>query len=639
MRGSVRAALRRDGQNEPQGLSFMKPKVLQWDEQRGQKEGPPTKTHIRAVILVIFASFLVLTFRLWQLQILEGETFERLSEKNRLRLRRVPSPRGIILDKMGRVLADNRASFNLMAVPAEIDDPSSTVERLFRGVRLDRDGLLPTVMEARRRAPFNPIVLKEGLRWEEVAWVETNRLELPGIWVEAVPKRYYPYGAKAAHALGYVGEIPEELLKKWKHKGYRGGDRIGRAGVERLLEHYLKGTDGGIQVEVDAKGRQLGILQEVPFEPGADVVLTLDMELQEVAEEALGDRAGAVVAGDPRTGAILAMVSHPAFDPNIFSDGMSQQVWKSLVESKDHPLTNRVVMAQYPPGSTYKIITAIAALEEGIINKDTPILCPGHYTVGNRDYRCMRKEGHGWIRLREAIIQSCDVYFYHLGYLLGADRLARYAKGFGLGQPTGMDPWQEKPGLIPTTAWKRRTMGRPWHAGESVVAAIGQGYDLVTPIQQFVMISAVANGGEVLVPQIVSKVTTPEGRVLTSFEPKVAGRVPASPSNLRLVREALKGVVHDPRGTGQRARVKGVDVGGKTGTAQVVRMTERTRERKVVPYRLRDHAWFVCFAPVEEPRIAVVVIVEHGGMGGLEAAPVAQKVIQAFFERERAKGV
>ncbi|MGQ9859551.1 MAG: penicillin-binding protein 2 [Thermodesulfobacteriota bacterium] len=608
---------------------------LRWEEDQ-QEKGPPSRKHIRCATLVILGVFLVLFFRLWQLQILEGESFERLSEKNRVRLRRVPFPRGIILDRNGRLLADNRASFNLMAVPAEIEDPSSTLERLSGRVQLEGEATVSTLIQARRRAPFRPMVLKKGLRWEEVAWVESNRLDLPGIWVEVEPRRWYPEGPKAAHVLGYVGEISEELLKSWRGKGYRVGDRVGRSGVERAMEPYLRGRDGGIQVEVDAKGRELGVLQEVSFEPGSDIVLTLDMGLQEVAEEALGDRAGAVVAGDPRTGAILAMVSHPSFDPNVFSEGVSPETWRKLTESRDHPLANRALMAQYPPGSTYKIVTAAAALEEGVITKDTPIYCPGHYTVGNRDYRCMRKEGHGWIRLKEALIQSCDVYFYHLGHLLGVDRLAKYARGFGLGAPTGFDPEQEKPGLIPTSAWKRKRFGAPWHAGETVVAAIGQGYDLVTPIQQFVMISAVANGGDVVIPQIVDRVMGPDGKPMLSFEPRFQGRLPLSSNNLKLLKEALRGVVHDPRGTGQRARVQGVDVAGKTGTAQVVRLSDRARERKVaVPYRHRDHAWFICFSPVENPQIAVVVVVEHGGLGGAEAAPVAQKVIQAFFQKQR----
>ncbi len=587
------------------------------------------------VLLAIAGVFLILAFRLWELQILEGDTFERLSDKNRIRLRRIPFPRGIITDRAGKIVADNQAAFHLKGVPAEMDDPEGIIQTLAQGAHLDAQATLAAILLAKKKAPFRSVTLKEGRKWDEVAWVETNRLDLPGIWVEVEPRRHYPAGKNAAHVLGYVGEITEELLRSWRGRGYRVGDRVGKCGVERSLEPYLRGRDGGLQVEVDAKGRQLMLLQEVSFEPGADVVLTLDMALQETAEEALGDRAGAVVAGDPKTGAILAMVSHPAFDPNAFSEGITTEVWQSLVEHPGHPMTNRAIMAQYPPGSTYKIVTAVAGLEEGIITKDTAVFCPGHYTLGDRDYGCMKKEGHGWIRFRDAVVQSCDVYFYHVGHLLGVDRLAKYARGLGLGQNTGFDPDQEKPGLIPTSAWKKKRFGVPWHAGETLSIAIGQGFNLVTPLQQFAMMSAVANGGELIVPQIVERVLGPDGRTLTTLEPQVQAKVPASANTLRLLKDALKGVVQEPRGTGQRAKVVGVEVGGKTGTAQVVRLTDRTRERKApVSQEHRDHAWFVCFAPVEDPKIAVAVVVEHGGLGGVEAAPIAQRVLQAFFQRE-----
>jgi penicillin-binding protein 2 len=590
------------------------------------------KRQLQLILFVIFGAFMVLVFRLWQLQVLEAETFERLSDKNRIRLRRIPFPRGIILDHQGRILAENRPSFSLMAVPAEMDDPAETLGRLSQGSVLDAEAALTAVREAKKKAPFRPLALKEGLKWEEVAWVETNRLDLPGIWVEVEPRRLYPEGPKAAHIVGYVGEITDDLLRSWRGRGYRAGDRVGKYGLERSLEPYLRGRDGGIQVEVDAKGRQLMLLQEVAFEPGADVFLTLDMALQEAAEAALGDRAGAVVAGDPKTGQIYALVSRPSYDPNPFTEGMSPEAWRALTEDPEHPLTNRALTAQYPPGSTYKIITATAALEEGVITRETRLFCPGHFSFGGRDYRCVKEDGHGWIRLREAVVQSCDVYFYQLGQMLGVDRLAKYARGFGLGQPTGYDPDQEKPGLVPSSAWKKKRFGTPWHAGETLSVAIGQGYNLVTPIQQFVMISALANGGDLMVPQIVRKVVGSDGRVVATMEPTVQGRVPAGGETLRFLQDALKGAVQDPRGTGHRARVAGIDVGGKTGTAQVARMGERAKERKTpAAYELRDHAWFVCFAPVEDPRIAVAVIVEHGGFGGVEAAPVAQRVLEAFF--------
>lgn len=585
-------------------------------------------------LVVISLAFAILVARLWQLQILEGETFERLSDKNRIRLLRIPFIRGLIFDRNGEILADNRPFFNLMAVPMEISDPGVMIQRLSQGVQVDGEAALNILRDAKRRAPFRPVMLKEGLRWEELAWVETNRLDLPGTWVEVEPRRFYPYGKTGAHLLGYVGEITEEILRNWRGRGYRVGDRIGKCGVERSLEPYLRGRAGGLQVEVDAQGRQLAVLQEVAFEPGADIVLTVDMSLQKEAEEALGDRAGAVVAGDPRTGEILALVSHPSFDPNQFSEGISAEEWRALTEDAKRPLMNRALAGQYPPGSTFKIITAVAGLEEGVITKDTALLCTGRYTLGNRDYRCWKEEGHGFMRLREAVIQSCDVYFYQVGQMLGVDRIAKYAKGFGLGQITGYDADNEKPGLMPTSSWKKKRFGEPWHQGETLSLAIGQGFANVTPMQQFVVISAVANGGTIVVPQVVQRVQAVSGKVLASFEPQYQGKVPAGAPTLRLMREALRGVVHDPRGTGQRAKVQGVEVGGKTGTAQVVRMPEKPKGRhSSVPEGLQDHAWFVCFAPVDEPTIAVSVIVEHAGHGGAEAAPVAQRVLQAFFRK------
>ncbi len=597
------------------------------------------RRHIQWAFAVICLAFLVLVLRLWQLQILESETFERLSDKNRIRLRRIPFPRGIIFDRQGKIVVDNRASFSVVTVPAEIADATETISRLKEGVLLDGESALANIREAKRTAPFRPIVLKEGIKWDEVAWVETNRLDLPGVWVEVEPRRFYPQGMKAAHLMGYVGEITEEVLRNWRGRGYRVGDRVGKYGLERSLEPYLRGRDGGLQVEVDAQGRQLMLLQEVAFEPGADVTLTLDMSLQEMVEDALGERAGAVVVGDPKTGEILALVSHPSFDPNQFSQGFSAEAWRALVEDQRHPLTNRTLAAQYPPGSTFKIVTGVAGLEEGVITKETRLFCPGHYTLGNRDYRCWKDEGHGWMRFREAVIQSCDVFFYQVGERLGVDRLAKYARGFGLGQVTGFDPDQEKGGLVPTSSWKKKRFGDVWHAGETLSVAIGQGFNLVTPIQQFVMISAVANGGTVMMPQVVRTVQGADGRVLATFESQSQGKVPASPATLAAVKDALRGVIHDPRGTGQKARVPGVEAGGKTGTSQVVRMHERVKDKQAssVAYEMRDHAWFVCFAPVEDPKVAVAVIVEHGGHGGAEAAPVAQKILQAYFQKGEAR--
>jgi penicillin-binding protein 2 len=514
-------------------------------------------------------------------------------------------------------------------------DVEAILRHLDGNLKLDKEEVLRKVKLARRRSPFRPIPLQEGLSWEEVAWVENHRLDLPGVWVEAEPRRFYPYGPLAAHLLGYVGEITKERLRKWKERGYRVGDRIGKRGLESRLEPFLRGRDGGLQVEVDAQGRQLMVLNEVDFQPGANVVLTLDVEIQRLAEEALGDRAGAVVVGDPRTGEILAMVSHPAFDPNLFSKGLPPETWKKLIRDPKHPLQNRVTMGLYPPGSTYKIVTAAAALEEGVVDFKTRLYCPGYYRMGSREFRCWKKSGHGWLRLRDALIQSCDVFFYQLGERLGVDRLAKYAWGFGLGSPTGFDPDEEKGGLVPTAEWKKKKFGSRWHPGETLSLAIGQGFNLVTPLQQFVLISAVANGGFIRTPRVVHHIESAQGIPLGPWGRYEIRRVPVKERTLAFLRDALRAAVENPRGTGQRARLPGVSVAGKTGTAQVVEVGEDRKSREELPYHKRDHAWFLCFAPVEAPRVAVVVLVEHGGHGGAVAAPIARKILQGYFQKYR----
>jgi penicillin-binding protein 2 len=588
--------------------------------------------------IVILGVFLILLVRLWQLQILERETFDRLSDKNRIRLRRIPFTRGIISDRSGEILVDNRPSFNLMVVPAEIAYPRVTLSKLCQGVQLlEREDVIERIIRAKRKAPFQSFPLKKGLEWDEMAWVETHRLELPGIWVEVEPCRFYPFAASAAHLIGYVGEITEDMLKSWRGRDYHIGDRVGKSGIEQMVEHFLRGRDGGLQVEVDAQGRQLMVLHEVTYEPGANVVSTLDMTLQQVAEEALGDRAGAVVAGDPQTGDILACVSHPSFDPNLFSNGISAVAWGGLLEDPLHPLQNRPLVAQYPPGSTYKIITALAGLEEGVITPETRLFCPGHYKLGDTTFSCWKEAGHGWLALRDALVQSCDVFFYQVGERVGVDRLAHHAGTFGFGETTGLDSPREKTGLVPTSSWKKKRFGEPWHAGETLSVAIGQSFNLVTPIQQFVMISAVANGGKIVVPKVIQSVHASDDRALETFESQYRGKVPVRHDTLEIIRQALDGVVQDPRGTGQRARVEGVHVAGKTGTAQVVGIRDKVNHGPV-PYEFRDHAWFICFAPVQDPKIAVVVLVEHGGHGGSAAAPVAQRILHAFFHETQTRG-
>jgi penicillin-binding protein 2 len=489
------------------------------------------------------------------------------------------------------------------------------------------------MVKSRGAPPFVPIVIKPDLTREELARVETYKFENPGLSISSEPRRYYIYPTMAAHLIGYTGQVNERQLATGKLEGVRMGDRVGQYGAEQAWQKYLAGTRGGRQVEVDATGRVLQVLQEIPAKPGKNLILTIDARLQKIAEEALTAKAGAAVALDPNNGQVLAMASKPAFDQTRFVRGISAGEWADLIRDPLHPLENRALTGQYPPGSTYKIVTAIAGLAEGVITPESTFWCPGHYYFGGRPYGCWKKSGHGHTDVHKALVQSCDVFFYKTGQKLGVDRLAKYARALGLGRATGVGLWPEKPGLIPTAAWKKRRFGVPWQEGETLSISIGQGFDLATPLQMANLMATVANGGTLFQPQVVLGVEEAGGKEVALFQPKIKSKLDVKPWILNLVRKALMGVVHEKRGTGSRAKVEGINVGGKTGTAQVVRLEKfkGVKDIEDIPYKYRDHAWFVAFAPVENPQIAVAVVAEHSGHGGSQAAPVAQKILEGFF--------
>jgi penicillin-binding protein 2 len=481
----------------------------------------------------------------------------------------------------------------------------------------------------------HPLKLKANISREELAMVETRRLDLPGVTVDMVIRRNYPYENLAAHLIGYLGEISQEELEEEEFINHKIGYFIGKYGIEHKFELDLKGENGGRQIEVNALGRKMKVWGQVEPNPGNNLFLTLDIELQKAAEEAMMGKKGALVAMDPQNGDILALVSKPDFDPNLFARGISPETWKRISENSSHPLQNRAIQGQYPPGSVYKIIMAIAGLEEKIITPETTFQCSGALPFGNRDYLCWKKEGHGRISLRRAIVESCDVYFYNLGLRLGVDRIAKYAMGLGLGRVTGFPLGHEKAGLIPTSSWKMKRFGIPWQAGENLSIAIGQGFNLVTPLQVACTLSALANGGKLYRPRIVQAIKAPHGETLKEFPPEDAKTLHISPETLEILREALWGVVNSPGGTGGRARIDGFDVAGKTGTAQVVQRREGRGE--LYPAEQQDHAWFVCFAPARQPQITVVALIEHGGHGGAVAAPVAKKVLENYYLRQKMK--
>jgi penicillin-binding protein 2 len=482
--------------------------------------------------------------------------------------------------------------------------------------------------------------VKRNLDFDEVAALETHQLDLPGVSLRITPSRNYPHGAVLAHVLGYVGEATQEELDRDRH--YRSGDIVGKAGLEKSWERYLRGVHGGQQVEVDALGRELRVLEEEDAVPGHTLVLGIDLDLQQAAETALGEEAGAVVALDPRNGDVLAMVSRPAFDPNEFTGGIDADRWRELTAHQRHPLNARATQGQYPPGSTFKIImaaVAAAALEEGVINPFTRIGCSGHMWFGNHDFRCWKKGGHGGMNVHSALVNSCDVFFYQVGQRLGIDTIARYARAFGLGAPTGIEIGTERGGIVPDSEWKKRVLKQPWYAGETLSVAIGQGYVTATPLQMAEAAATIATGHR-FKPRLVQRVESLDGSVIKDVEPEMVATLSVRETALKQVREALVEVVS--HGTGKKAGLPGIAVAGKTGTSQVVTLGKERVPAAKLPWNQRDHAWFVAYAPAEEPTIAIATLVEHApGGGGAVAAPITQHILQAYFrlheERELAR--
>jgi penicillin-binding protein 2 len=538
----------------------------------------------------------------------------------------------MILDRQGQLLVDSRPSFDLLFIPEDAEDPEQTLRLLAHYLRHDEKEMLEIFEANKQRPAFEEVVLGKDVDWPTVVAVESHQLDLPGVTLRSRPRRNYSDGAMGAHVLGYLGEIGPTQLKTLKDDGYVLGDEIGQYGLERRWEEVLRGQSGGQQVEVDALGRRVRVLHEVTDVPGYTVHLTLDRELQQTAFEALQGREGTIVALDVHTGAILAMVSTPAFDPNVFARGIKADEWRALIKDQQRPLSNRATQGQYPPGSTFKIIMSIAGLEEGVVDPDTRISDPGYYVFGNRAFRDWKKEGHGSVDLHRAIVESCDVYFYQLGPRLGIDRISKWAHAFGLGEKSGVALDDERSGTIPDTEWKRKRFRQPWYPGETVSVAIGQGYVTVTPLQLVNMMATVANGGTLYRPRIVSKVESVNNGAVREYGPEKIRTIDIKPSTLEHVRNALADVVRSPAGTGGAARSNIVQIAGKTGTAQVVEMKGGYVKSEQLAYLNRDHAWFVSYAPVENPQIAVVVMIEHGGHGASAAAPLAKKVIEKYIE-------
>jgi penicillin-binding protein 2 len=587
-----------------------------------------------AIAMAILALiFLLLLLYFWQLQVLDHSRYQRLADNNRIRLIDMPATRGIVTDRNGVILADSSPDYTLALIPEDMDkDRESEIVSLADLFGRNGADAVRRFERNATNAPYSAVRVFEHLDPEEVAHFEVNQDHFPGALLMVVPRRYYPFGKIASHIFGYVGEISREQLDSGEYPGMRKGDTVGKYALEKAYDEYLSGKDGGRQVEVDARGRELDVLGATEPTPGANVTLTLDIRLQKALELELWEERGAGVLMNVQTGEVLAMVSRPAFDPNVFSLRLTTERWNEIVNDPGHPMQSRATQGMYPPGSTFKVVTAIAALMEKSMDPDEILFCSGGYRYGRRTYRDWRLGGHGKVDLYKGIVESCDVYFYQAGERTGIDALARWASILGLGRKTGIDIPGEKEGLVPSPDWKKRARGEIWFPGETLSAAIGQGYVLVTPLQLTSLYGTIARRGVHMDPYLVSRIEDVAGNELYRRDPTVKRESEIPDEVFDRVISGLEGVVAEDRGTGRVARWAGVPVAGKTGTAQVVRLQELPEGEEEIPYELRDHGWFAAFAPVDRPKVVAAVVVEHGGHGSSSSAPIVTRLIKKYGE-------
>jgi len=584
---------------------------------------------ISFVVALVFAGLLL---KLFFLQIVKGPYYRELAEKRSLRVISLPAPRGNIYDRRGLLLAGNTPSFALFVDPRLVrgEKGDAVLRRLAEMLGEDFPSLKQRYLIARRKSVADQVLLVEDLDRDVVAQIEARRYFLPGVEIKVEPRRFYPLGEAAFHLVGYVSRINAKELKRLGSQGFGPDDFLGRSGLEAQFEELLRGKKGRKLVEVDALGRVRKVVAEEPPQIGKSILLTIDSIFEKAAYDLMESRSGAIVLLDPRDGRLLAFMSAPGIDPHQFLKGFSFEEWKKVINDVKHPLLNKAVLA-YHPGSTFKLVTAMAALEKGVISPAKEIFCPGFYRLGRRIFRCWRSWGHGKVDLIKAIEVSCDTYFYQVGELVGIDTLSKFARACGFGRPTGLGFPGEKAGLVPDRAWKLKVFKVPWQKGETLNVAIGQGALTVTPLQLAKFLAAVVNGGQLHTPWYVYQVFDPYGEILEEFGPRPEGSLPARRRTLRLLRKGLVAAVNGKEGTGRAAKLEKILVGGKTGTAQVVGMKKRVKSEKL-PYLKRDHAWFMAYAPATKPEIVMVVFVEHGGHGGSAAAPLAGKFLKMYFE-------
>ncbi len=582
----------------------------------------------RITVLSVFTAAVMAGYLLafYYLQVIQGEYYRELAEANRVRVVSVPPNRGAILDRSGAVMVRNRPAFDVLLNREEARDLEETLLAIAPVLETDTSELQERIARAADRPPYEPVVLDSDVSLGVVSFVESRRADLPGLSISMAMRRFYMEADSGSHALGHVGEITRAMLDSGDFPGALSGDIVGRSGVERSYNEDLRGRRGTKRVVVNSGGRVMGEMAGgVDPEPGEDIRLTINLAMQRELDEAFGDRAGAGVFMDPRNGEILAMSSRPGYDPNLFARRFNREVWKGLVEDSLHPLQNRAVQSAYSPGSTFKPIMAAAALEEGVAGPSTVFFCAGSSVFHGRRFHCHRSGGHGNLDMKRAIQLSCNIYFYNLGSLLGIDAISRYARHIGLGSLTGIDVGPEVPGLVPSPEWKAEVRGERWYPSETISVAIGQGPIMFTPLQMAMAQGFIATNGHRVGPHL---------RLDASAEwiGRGAEDDMISKHSFSVIRAAEWAAVNE-QGTGTQARIEGRDVCGKTGTAQVFAGSAGAKDEDLPP-EMRDHAWFVGFAPRDDPRVSFAIIVEHGGHGGEAAAPIARRVLERFFETE-----
>ena len=587
------------------------------------------------------ALFSALAGRMYYLQIVESDRYATLAEDNRINLRLIPPPRGRILDRYGNPLAVNEQDYRVVLVREQAGDVRRTLDALARIVELSEQDYERILREVARKRAFVPVTVNDNLSWEQVSRIEVNAPDLPGVNIEVGQTRHYAYGDAMTHVLGYVSAVSEDELTGDPLLELP-GFRIGKQGIEKRYDKQLRGAAGTSHLEVNAVGRVIRELSREEGTPGQDLVLTLDAELQAFVHERLkAERSASAVVMDVSNGDVLSLASSPGYDPNIFSLGMTSETWHGLVNDPLAPLTNKAIAGHYAPGSTFKMIVALAALEQGV-DPDHLAYCPGFVQLGNARFHCWKRGGHGWVDMYDAIKRSCDVFFYDVSRKVGIDAIAEMAKRFGLGEPSGIDLSGERGGLMPTRAWKLATVGEPWQLGETLVSAIGQGFVLATPLQLAVMTARLANGGRVVHPRLTRLANEGDAGV-EAADGADAASLGLSEAHLKVIHTGMDLVTNHKRGTayGARIDVEGREMAGKTGTSQVRRITLAERAAGVtknedLPWRRRDHALFVAFAPVHKPRYCCAVVVEHGGSGSKAAAPIARDILIETQRRDPA---